>query len=148
MKKYKKFRIFQPALPAYRVDFFKRVFELLGNSFEVTYSAGNLGILTDNIACFSWALKVPPIKSLLVGMEWQPNVLFTPINRGDVVVVSGGPRCLTNLLLLVRARLLGAKTIWWGHYWSSTSTRHRFILRMLLMKLSHAVLFYTDQEVL
>jgi len=51
------------------------------------------------------------------------------------------------MLLLLKARLVGAKTIWWGQYWSGTSRTHRFILRLLLMRLAHAILFYTDMEV-
>jgi glycosyltransferase involved in cell wall biosynthesis len=87
------------------------------------------------------------MKRLFPGAEWQVGALSVPISRGDAVVVSGGPRCLTNLLLLLRARLRGARTIWWGQLWSGTTRMHRFLVRLLLMRLADAVLFYTDAEV-
>jgi glycosyltransferase involved in cell wall biosynthesis len=37
--------------------------------------------------------------------------------------------------------------VWWGHYWSSTSRPWRAGLRLLLARLSDALLFYTDCEV-
>src|SRR5690606_18605046 len=69
------------------------------------------------------------------------------MSRGDVLVVSGAPRGLSNIALLLRAKMKGVKTIWWGHYWSSTSRPWRAALRMILMRLADATLFYTDQEV-
>ena len=80
-------------------------------------------------------------------LEWQPGIMEIPVTRGDTFIVCGGPRTVSTLTALVKARLRGAKTIWFGHYWSSTSKPWRFYLRMLLMKLVHSVLFYTDGEI-
>lgn len=87
------------------------------------------------------------MRTVAPGLEWQPGVMSVPLHRGDVVVVSGAPRNLSNMLMLVRARMAGAHTVWWGHYWSSSSRTSRFLIRLLLMKMADAVLFYTDQEV-
>lgn len=87
------------------------------------------------------------MRRLLLGLDWQPGVLSTSLMHGDIVVVSGAPRNVSNMLMLAWARLKGVQTVWWGHYWSSTSRTHRFLLRLLLMKMADAVLFYTDQEV-
>lgn len=140
--------VFQPALPSYRVDFFERIYKVFDNNFCLYYSPGSLSALTDGINGQEWGKCVGRIRRFGNYVEWQSGILFVPIRRGDVVVVSGGPRCLTNVLLLIKARLSGAKTVWWGHYWSSTSKKYRFWLRMWLMRLSHSVLFYTDMEVL
>lgn len=139
--------VIQPALPAYRIDFFKRLAEYSGDSFHLYYSTAALGILTDKQDREEWSTEIGRIRSLLPGMEWQHGALGVPIHRGDIVVISGAPRCISNLALLVRARWVGAKTVWWGHYWSATSKKHRFLLRLLLMKLAHGLLFYTDEEV-
>ena len=139
--------VFQPALPAYRLDYFNKIAIEFSDRFRVYYSGGDLGVLTESQEIYSWATPVGKIKKFFGIAEWQEGVLSVPISKGDVVVIPGGPRCITNLLLLFRARIFGAKTIWWGHYWSSTSKKHRMWFRMLLMKVSHSVLFYTDLEV-
>lgn len=138
----------QPALPVYRLDFFDRCFTLLDGGLTVYYSASDLnGLETDQNAQPHWATMLGPIREVLPGVNWQDGTLAVPIRRGDVVVVAGAPRCLSNLAFLIWARLNGARTIWWGHYWSSTSKPWRYALRLALMRLSHSVVFYTDREV-
>jgi O-antigen/teichoic acid export membrane protein/glycosyltransferase involved in cell wall biosynthesis len=139
--------LFQPALPRYRIDFFDRLSHALGPSFRVFYSPQSLGVLTELGDAPPWAQAVGRLRRPLPGVEWQDGVLSTTFRPGDIVVVSGAPRCLSNLLLLLKARLSGAVTIWWGHYWSGTTRSHRFAVRMRLMRMAHAVLFYTDLEV-
>ena len=138
----------QPALPAYRVDFFDRLAKLLGQRFALYYSPTDMGVLTQRTQPFDWERPVGLMQPLIPGViEWQPGVMCVPMQRGDTLIVCGGPRTVSTLVLLLKARLRRVKTIWFGHYWSSTSKPYRFYLRMMLMKLVHAVLFYTDQEV-
>lgn len=138
----------QPALPVYRIDFFDRCFRLLDGRLIVYYSSADLhGLETGCDAKPRWATMLGPLRNILPGVYWQDGALAVPIRRGDVVVVAGAPRCLSNLAVLILARLKGARTIWWGHYWSSTSKPWRHVLRLALMRLSHSVVFYTDREV-
>lgn len=137
----------QPALPSYRLGFFEAVNSEIPTGFNVFSSDMSLGILTDATKRPKWARPLGPIKQLLPGVEWQVGALSIPITRGDVIVVSGNPRCLSNIALLIWARLRGAKTIWWGQLWSATTRMHRYVLRLLLMRLAHGVIFYTDAEV-
>lgn len=139
--------IFQPTLTTYRIDFFNRIAQALGERFCLYYSPTALGILTEHGTTLPWARQLGSMLRLLPGAEWQSGVLSVPIYDGDIIVVSGSPRNLSGMLLLLKAKLVGARTIWWGHFWSSTSRTHRFILRLALMKLADAVLFYTDHEV-
>lgn len=139
--------VFQPALPAYRLDFFERLSCKLGKKFKVFYGSGEMGILGTRSSDPPWATRLAPGRKILPGLEWQPGILSTPIKRGDIVVICGNPRDVSSMLMLLLARLRGARTIWWGHYWSSTSKNHRFFLRLLFMKLANALLFYTDREV-
>lgn len=139
--------VFQPALPSYRVDLFERVAKQLGAAFSLRYSPSPLGVLTAGERSAPWAYRLPAIRRLFRGLDWQPGVLTTPVRLGDVVVVSGAPRNVSNMLMLVWARLCGARTIWWGQYWSATSSPLNFRLRLALMRLADAVIFYTDREV-
>ncbi len=138
--------VFQSSLPVYRIDFFFRVFQKFGDKFTVYYSPTEMGALTEGISQYRWAKRLGRIGTPLPGIEWQRGALSVPIKRGDIVVLMGA-RSLTNLLIVLRGRLAGARTVWWGHYWSSTSKSYRYAIRMLLTRLSNAVLFYTDQEI-
>lgn len=139
--------VFQPALPSYRMDFFNRLSRSIGPGFRVLYSPASLGVLTQMDERPDWAQPVGPMHYPLAGIEWQEGVLATSFRPGDVAVISGAPRCLSNMLLLLKARLCGAVTIWWGHYWSGTTMQHRFAMRMRLMRMADSVLLYTDKEV-
>lgn len=142
-----KFIVIQPVVPSYRLGFFNAAAKRLGARFTVHASDLNMGVLTEGSAVGPWRKSLGPMVRLGPGMEWQCGALSVPIARGDVVVVSGAPRCLSNIALLIKARVLGARTIWWGQLWSATSRWHRFILRLMLMRLAHSVLFYTDAEI-
>ena len=137
--------ILQPSIPHYRLDFFNSLSTIYGESFCVKFAheTSSIHIPID----FDWAHTTGPIRKILPGLYWQEGVIGICLHRNDVVVVSGDPRCLSNIALLIKARLAGAKTVWWGHYWSSTSKPWRFALRLLIMRLSNSLLFYTDQEV-
>lgn len=137
----------QPALPAYRHDFFQRVYDALGDRFRVAYSPTQLAGITPNKAPEPWMQEIGVLKPLGTGAEWQEGALSLPIEKGDVVVVCGAPRTISTLAVIVKARLAGAKVIWWGHFWSSTSKPWRFKLRMQMLKACHGVLFYTEAEV-
>ncbi|PRD66021.1 glycosyltransferase family 4 protein [Malikia granosa] len=140
--------IVQPVVPNYRKAFFSALAENLGPRFSVYSSKLQMGVLTENLHNESWSHPIGPTKRLFSGAEWQSGALSLPFSHDDVVVVSGAPRCLSNIALLLLARIRGARTVWWGQYWSATSRFHRFILRMALMRIANAVLFYTDAEVL
>lgn len=140
--------IVQPAIPSYRVPFFNRLAERLGTDFRVYAShEPSLGALNACDKPHAWQRPLMPLKSVLPGLNWQPGVIAIPLEKGDILVVSGQPRTLSTLVLLVKARASGARTIWWGHFWSSTSKRWRAVIRFALMSLSEVILFYTDQEV-
>lgn len=140
--------IFQPALPTYRVDFFKRLSNIYGENFHLYYSYGSIeGAMEFSRERYEWASCLGKIYSFRKTVEWQSGALDININRGDLVVICGAPRCLTNLLLLIKAKIRGAKTIWWGHFWSATSNKYRFYIRRLLFRFNDALLFYTDKEI-
>lgn len=136
----------QPALPAYRIDFFDRLADHFGEAMTVHYSPVEMGVLTAARAQHSWEHPIGPLREILPGLAWQSGALRVPIRRGDTLVICGAPRTLSNIALLLKARFRGVTTIWWGQYWSSTSKTWRLVLRTILMRLSDAVMFYTEDE--
>lgn len=136
----------QPALPSYRLDFFDRLYKFFGERLYVYYSPGNLGALTKSVNK-PWAYEVGAIRPLPARLAWQSSVTGIPLEKGDILILSGNPRQLSTLSLLLKAKLRGVHTVWWGHYWSSSSRRWRQVVRFLPMALADAILFYTDAEV-
>jgi len=140
--------VVQPGIPTYRVDFFERLARKFAGDFVAYASPYDMGVLSTQSHARNWQRELAEIRHILPGVFWQPGALSIPVHRGDIVVVSGAPRCLTNILFLLKARINGASTVWWGHYLSPTSTEMRQWLRKRLMKLSGAFLFYTEREML
>ncbi|QFT48730.1 UDP-D-galactose:(glucosyl)lipopolysaccharide-1,6-D-galactosyltransferase (plasmid) [Roseivivax sp. THAF40] len=136
----------QPALPSYRIDFFKRLSDIYGERFHLYYSPSEMGVLTEKENSYRWATQIGQIKSVLKGAEWQVGALSIPIKRNSIFVVCGAPRTISTIFVLVKAKLSGAKTVWWGQYWSASSTKSRHRIRMMLSRLADALLFYTDAE--
>src|SRR3989339_380786 len=139
--------VLQNSLPSYRVDFFEKVSALSDGQIVVLYSSTDLGVLTSSSVDNNWAKCLGKMSKIGMGLEWQSGVFSFHVEADDIVIISAAPRCISNFLFLILLRLRGIKTILWGHYWSSTSRPYRFLIRMLLLRLSHALLFYTDQEV-
>jgi glycosyltransferase involved in cell wall biosynthesis len=137
----------QPALPTYRLDFFARLSAHWGHRFKLFYSPGNLGALTAQTRDYSWAQALRPMATPFRGALWQPGVLSLPIRKGDTAIVCGNPRELTMLLLLLKGKAKGFRTIWFGNHWFYASSPLSYKVRIHLMKLADAVLFYTDLEI-
>jgi glycosyltransferase involved in cell wall biosynthesis len=134
----------QPAYPHYRETFFRRILFSGDVDLQLYYTASD-GVVKEEKNGFATALG--QLKSMPFGLFWQRGALNIPFKRGDIFVMTGSPRILSNLLLAIKARLKGARIIWWGHYWSATSKPWRFALRIKIMRLVDSLLFYTDREV-
>lgn len=139
--------VVQPAMPSYRLGLFEKLSASLGDGFTVYASQEDMGVLSARPGLAAWERRLGPVRSVLPGLDWQAGATSIPFGRDDVLVVSGAPRNLSTLVLLVLARLKGTKTVWWGHFWSSTSRSWRAAIRFVLMRLAHQLLFYTDMEV-
>ncbi len=142
--------ITQPALPHYRRALFSRLADLVGPGFAVYAGRSQeMGVLESEQGQAAWEHELGPVRSLVPGIGWQAGVLTLPIAKGDVLIVCGEPRVLSSLILLIKARWTGARTFWWGHYWSAISKPWRAALRLIIMRLlADAIIFYTDLEVM
>lgn len=137
----------QPTVPHYREGFFHGLHDRLGDRLVMYASRKEIGVISGSDSRPDWEMPLGNLRPILPGIEWQAGVMRIPITGQDIVVVSGAPRCVTNIGLLMKARRVGAKTIWWGHYWTSTSSTWGADLRMWLLRWADCALFYTDREV-
>ena len=101
----------QPAMPAYRLDFFRRLSIHYGDAMHVYYSLVDMEALTAPRQLEAWEHPIGPIRNPLRGVEWQVGALSVEIRRGDLLVVCGAPRNLSTLLVLLKARIWGARSI-------------------------------------
>lgn len=141
--------IIQPVVPSYRVDFFTQIVKkALGKHHVKIYasSVDQLGVKSVSKADIHYE-ELGPIKSVLSMFLYQKGVFNIPINKCDIVFINGNPRFVSNLLLLVKVRVAGAKIVWWGHGWSSTSVWWRAKIRTKIMSFFDCVLLYTEAEI-
>ena len=136
----------QPSIPLYRVSFFKSLASEFGKFFLVIHSEGDFGELTPSLK-YPWSKCIGKVKKVGFGLMWQKNLINFNIKKDYIIVVSGNPRYLSTIIFILKAKLFGAKILWWGHYRSSTSKNWRIKLRLELMKLANGIIFYTEDEV-
>ncbi len=112
----------------------------------VIHSEGDLGELTPSLK-YPWSKCIGKVIKIGFGLVWQKNLIYFTVKKDHIIVVSGNPRYLSTILFVLKAKLVAAKIIWWGHYRSSTSKNWRIKLRLGLMKFADGIIFYTEDEV-
>jgi glycosyltransferase involved in cell wall biosynthesis len=142
--------VVQPVVPHYRVPFFR---QLLGDTnLDVEIHASMAIPLSEDPVSVGWTDRrlVTDHRCLAFfggRVFWQCGLhLGAHYERGDVVVLSGNPRFLSNLPLLVAAKKRGVAVVWWGQGWSATSSPMRTAVRRWLMRLTDIVLVYSEPE--
>lgn len=79
-------------------------------------------------------------------LEWQHGVV-RPFVGMSSAVVELNPRILSTWVILILRRLLGRRTVVWGHAWSRSGASSRTeVARHAMRRLSTVVLVYTEQE--
>lgn len=140
----KKILIIQEFFPIYRKPFF----DLLAQEYDLTLvvSKANFSNINADKNC-AYVKEVGNLKEIMSGIFfWQSDLLNVNFTEYDTIVLSAAPRNLSFLYLMFYLKIVGKQTIFWGQYWSATSTKIGFSIRMLLLRLASGVLFYTDEE--
>ena len=141
--------VVQPALPRYRVPFFRAVQESLRKKVMTlcvhASSRDQLGL--ESVSADGFTAKLgPPMSGFLGGrILWQRELNVAP-GTGDMLVLNGNPRILSNYPLWIRARELGVPVLWWGHGWSASSRGLSATIRRQIMRIPDAVILYSDAE--
>lgn len=141
--------IIQAVIPDYRVSFFK----LINNSFDVKFITGDCYftesvITSKNISDLKYVVVSKNIfflkrKFLLQTWRGYLKDLFLD----DIRVVELNPRCITSWISLIISFFFNiGKTITWGHLYNRQGDISKYSLRMVMMKLSNGVLFYTKGQ--
>lgn len=136
----------QPNIPIYRVPFYSLLNKKFNDQMEVWASVDIYGKTTNSGFNYKWSKQLGGIIGIKDKIEYQKGWNSIRFNKSDIIVISGGPRCISNIFLLLKAKLIGSKTVWWGHYKSTKTKKIGLFIRLQLMKLNNYVLFYTEKE--
>jgi glycosyltransferase involved in cell wall biosynthesis len=141
--------IVQPVLPSYRLALFRQLRQALSqrNATLRIYASPHDHLASESVAAVGFDAKLDCPMSAHFGRRlfWQSK-LDVSLARGDILIINGNPRFVSNYPLWVRAKLLGIPVVWWGHGWSGGSFGTRSRLRQRLMRFADAVVLYTDRE--
>ena len=145
----KKYLFILPVIPNYRFKLFKRITEIF-HGIEImagehqcigpssTKESNKIASLNHNVICL-FSHKV----------MWQKNITIPAIfKKGDVVLISGNPRILTNYLVIILARYRGLKIVWYGQGWTAGSNNVRNFFKRIVMSFCDVVILYTEKEAL
>lgn len=139
--------VVQPVVPQYRVDFFERLKTALDDRLYIYCSSSwpnSPKSVNLEIDKFHSKLNVSSFKDKVFFQSVLP--ILKNIRSNDVVIISGNPRIISNYLIIVYCKAVGAKLVWWGHGWTAGSRGNRSKLRQKIMNLADAILLYTDSE--
>lgn len=141
--------IVQPSIPHYRAPLFAEISKRIDGIVRLHAGpAERGGPPSAPITSGLQTVEHTTLSSFGGRVLWQTSLqLPAGFGSGDVLIVAGNPRYISNFPLVLQARRCGAGIIWWGHGWSPTSVWWRARLRQQLMRLADVVLLYADQEI-
>lgn len=136
----------QPALPAYRVPFFRLLSTVPGLKISVTY--GKVGNLA-NADASGFVHKFGRTKIFFAGTPFevwwdQSQLRLVSQEICDVVVLGWSSRYLSLVPALLLARLNRVPVILWGHGYSKKSGVFATYCRNSLCRLASAVIVYDE----
>ncbi len=137
--------IIQTAIPDYRKEFFKRLKQTLGERFEL-YGGGRYfekTVITDQTIEHK---AIPNHYFFYRKALFQEGVLKL-VTSSAVLVLEMNPRIVSNWLLLLVRKILGRKTVLWGHAWPRAGKESKSdLLRHMMRQLSSSIIVYTKTQ--
>jgi len=140
----------QPVLAGYRLPFLERLAQAPGIELRVAASPRVPGSdFASVVASPSFPLALPPCSGWLGNRLFWQHGLRVPAEwgPGDVAVIPGMPRFLSNFKLFVDASGQGLGVVVASHGWTAHGNPLGALLRRRLLRFADAVVLYTDKEV-
>ena len=143
-------QIVQPLVPEYRVPFFNGLARHHACRIQVHASETFPGVKS---------LQSAPNRNPVVHLQypfvgifrnrllWQKGLrLEERLKPGDVLVLCGNARFLSNYPLIWKAKKRNVATVWWGIGAMPGQNRLNYYIRKRLMKWTDVILLYTEKE--
>jgi len=144
-------QIIQPLISEYRMPLFRRIAAHKDLHVKVYASRTVPGI--ENLSSVETGeeyavLEHPCIAFFGNRLLWQRRLKLDPdMEKGDVLVVSGNLRFLSNIPLIWKAKRRKVGVLWWGHGFSKVRNRFKDATDRIIMRFIDVRLFYSDKEV-
>lgn len=144
-------QIVQPLIPAYRSALFVQL--VTQSAFKIRVCASKTVPGIPNLVSVDNNEKHIDLTHSCKGFLgnkflWQKNLQLDPkMKQGDVLIVSGNLRFLSNLPLIFQAKRKKIGLIWWGHGLPKQSCKIKNILNRIVMHFIDVRLLYTDKEI-
>jgi glycosyltransferase involved in cell wall biosynthesis len=142
-------QIIAPAVPTYRVPLYRGLVSYPGLNVSITSSNTDISGLPSAAESSAFCDLAHPWRSFLGGrLFWQTGLSISKdLSAGDVLVVTGNPRFLSNYPLVFEAKSKGIGIVWWGHGWTAGANPATAAIRRRIMRRMDVLLLYTDYEV-
>lgn len=143
--------IIQPALGRYRKGFVNSLVELNDGEFDISIicsKVDNTGVRSMDAIDSSINYFFVKMTSFFNLFFWQHLFLLVyrmDLMKYDHLVINGNPRFLSSVIISIYLKFKGVRVYWWGHAWSSSSSRFGSFIRFKIMNLYNVIL-YTDEE--
>jgi glycosyltransferase involved in cell wall biosynthesis len=140
------FALLQTTLPAYRDAFIRRL--LAESPSSVVWAGHEYFDPSTRLSSFGASCSRRLKNRFLLDrrLEWQQGA-FAAALAPSVVVLELNPRILSNWPILVCRRILGRRTVVWGHAWPRRGANSKsFLVRIPLLHLADGVLVYTEAD--
>lgn len=145
-----KLHIVQPVVPVYRKKFFEELNSSLLGKYEVILYASptdpnnvrSCGDLRGGM--YKSVRTISIFGKLFCQKGFSSSVNFC---RGDIVVLSNNLRYISNIYLILLAKIKGIKLVLWGHGKTYDRSMALRIARWLYIQMADSVLLYYENEV-
>jgi len=141
--------LLQTAIADYRNSFIKNVSMIFGDNFKIYVGPRYFEQSTTTSKYVLDQRYTKEVKNIfLLNNKICCQLLpFYTVLKEDVVVFELNPRILSNWPLMFIRKLIGKKNVLWGHAWSRKGAGSKTeLLRHIMRRLSHSLLFYTEQQ--
>jgi glycosyltransferase involved in cell wall biosynthesis len=131
----------QPALPAFRVPFFRALAATEGIDFHLLYADGEV----PTVPADGFSVECRVIRDLPGGLFWDGTHL-AKLKTGswDVHILTWNTRYLSLIPTIRRGKKAKAGMICWGHGYSKNESRLRQWLRFKTAQMSDAIVLYSE----
>ena len=137
--------IIQTSVPHYRRAFYDAIYRLISEKLHVISINREISGITDDQHENEYIEYCGKLVRLPFGFHYQTGIAFRSFDS-DIVVVNSNVRNLMLMILIFRSFFSSWKLVLWGHYSSGKKVGILGLIRLRLLRLSSAALFYTKTE--
>ena len=131
----------QPALPAFRVPFFRALAHTEGIDFRLLYADSEV----PTVDADGFLAEFREIKQLPGNLMWDgAHLAAMKAKPADVHILSWNTRYLSLVPAIWRAKRSGGGVICWGHGYSKNESPIRAWIRLQTAKMADAIILYSN----